>query len=117
MLDDPRVMHGTASGDIVTMVAQRCNEVSPLQGWAKVLVATPQSEFYIWFLPAAKPSRYSNCQFSPNVLRMFKKKPKMATLTSENVSIWSTDHEKIYGKVTFGLRGHLEVKIASKNFA
>ena len=42
---------------------------------------------------------------------------KTVTLTSENVSIWSTGHEKIYGKVTFGLRGHLEAKIASKKFA
>ena len=28
MLDDPRVMHGDASGDIITTVAQRCHEVS-----------------------------------------------------------------------------------------
>ena len=54
---------------------------------------------------------------SPNVLRMFKKKPKTATLTSENVFIWSTGHEIIYGKVTIGLRGHLEAEIASKKFA
>ena len=39
----------------------------------------------------------------------------MVTLTSEYVSIWSTGHEKIYGKVTFGLGGHLEAEIASKN--
>ena len=52
---------------------------------------------------------------SPNVIQMFKKKPKTATLTSENVFIWSTGHEKIYGKVTFGLGGHLEAEIASKN--
>ena len=28
MLDDLRVMHGDASGDIITTVAQRCHEVS-----------------------------------------------------------------------------------------
>ena len=59
---------------------------------------------------------YSNCLFSL-LLRMFKKKPITATLTSENVSRWSTGHEKIYGKVIFGLGGRLEAKIASKKFA
>ena len=29
MLDDPRVMHGEASGDIITTAAQRRHEVSP----------------------------------------------------------------------------------------
>ena len=51
------------------------------------------------------------------LLPMFKKKPKTATLMSENVSIWLTGHENIYSKVTFGLRGHLEAKTASKEFA
>ena len=30
MLDDPRVMHGEASGDIITTAAQLREEVSPL---------------------------------------------------------------------------------------
>ena len=79
-----------------------------------VVIANKEAAKNRQFLPAAKPSRYSNCEFFSECSPMFKKKPKTATLTSENVSMLSTGHEKIYGNVICGLGGHLEAEIASK---